>query len=119
MEPRADRNKRIAIEAIALLERAATEEGLRVQEWLRHELKSFRNRWTERGVEWVQPQLGAFDLDQWVTAEEMAKHADVQPGTVRRWHYRGHITSTTHNGRLLYNIGEVVTYIAKRAANKR
>lgn len=114
-EPRAERNKRVAIEAIQLLDRAATEEGLRVQEWLRHELAAFRERWAARGVPWVNPpSASAFDFDQWVTAEEMAEHADVRPGTVRMWHHRGHITSMIRDGRTLYNIGEVVKYQNRR-----
>lgn len=121
-EPRADRNKRIALEAIAMLERIATDYGLRAQEWAECELGKFRARWAARGVEWVNPpQLGAFDLDRWVHADEMAEYADVKPDTVRRWAYRGHITTQYDaiSGRPLYNIGECVAYQAKRAADKR
>lgn len=112
-EPRADRNKRIALQLMRLLECAATEEGLRVQQWLQIELASLRERWSH--VPWLQPpQPGTFDLDEWVTAEEMATHADVKPGTVRMWHHRGHITSMMRDGRILYNIGEVVNYQNRR-----
>jgi hypothetical protein len=111
-EPRADRNKRIAIEAITLLERAANDDGLRIQD----ELAAFRARWDH--VPWVHPPtVSGFDLDLWVTAEEMAKHADVKPNTVRRWNYRGYITSVTIGGRLHYNIGEVVAYQNRRTTD--
>lgn len=112
-ESRADRNKRIALQAIQLLERAATEPGLRVDKWLQHELAALRERWSH--VPWVQPTtVSGFDLDLWVTAEEMAVHADVKPNTVRKWHHRGFITAHKIGNRMHYNIGEVVRYQAKR-----
>lgn len=115
-EPRELRNKRIALEAINLLEYAATEEGLRrVQDWVRCELEAFRRRWEARGVPWMRPDTTPFDPDEWLTADEMAKRADVKPDTVRRWHYRGYITSIPDaGGRRLYNVGEVVAYQARR-----
>ncbi|PKQ59737.1 hypothetical protein B5566_02530 [Mycobacterium sp. MHSD3] len=118
-EPRELRNKRIALEAINLLEYAATEEGLRrVQDWVRHELEAFRRRWEARGVPWVRPDRNHYDPDEWLTARDMAERADVQPDTVRRWHYRGYITSIPGaDGRPLYNVGEVVAYQAKRATH--
>lgn len=80
---------------------------------LRVEFDALRERWSH--VPWVQPQFwGRFDLDDWVTAEEMAKHADVKPGTVRMWHHRGYITGEKHNGRRVYSIREVVNYQNRR-----
>jgi hypothetical protein len=113
-EPRELRNKRIAIEAVALLDRAATEEGLRVQAWLQHEVEEFRRRWEKRGVPWLRV-VPTYDPDEWLTANEMAERADVKPDTVRRWHYRGYITAEKGgDSQLYYNVGEVVRYQAKR-----
>jgi hypothetical protein len=112
-ESRELRNKRIAIEAVNLLERAASAEGMRVQEWVRHELATFRGRWEKRGVPWLRPVTN-YDPDEWLTAHEMAARADVEATTVRRWHLRGHITAHMLDGRLHYNVGEVNAYLAKR-----
>lgn len=109
------RNKRIAIEAVTLLERAATEDGLRVQEWLRHELSALRARWEARGVHWLRPPSDTFDPDEWLNANDMAARADVKPETVRRWHLRGYITSMPSADGLLFNVGEVAALQARRA----
>lgn len=117
-ESRELRNKRISIEAVNLLERAATADGMRVQEWVRQELAAFRARWEARGVPWLRP-VANYDPDEWLTAHDMAARADVEATTVRRWHLRGHITAHMLGDRLYYNVGEVVAYLAKRDNARR
>ena len=115
-EPREVRNKRIAIEAVTLLERIANDEGgMRAQEWARYELEQFRQRWEARGVKWLRPPREPFDPDEWLSAPDMAERSDVKAETVRRWHLRGHITAITNDdGGLLFNVGEVNAYLARR-----
>lgn len=110
------RNKRIAIEALDLLERVAALDGTADElEWLRDEFGALLARWEGRGVTWLRPIQVPYDPDEWLTAAEMAERADVEPDTVRRWHYRGHITSVVgSDGRPYYNVGEVVAYQARR-----
>jgi hypothetical protein len=86
---------------------------------LRRELRDFHDRWIARGVLWLRPSLVPFDPDAWLSAAEMAELADVKPGTVREWHYRGHITSIeSADGSPLYNVLEVVRYQARRNLGK-
>ncbi|AER47647.1 hypothetical protein DS6A_93 [Mycobacterium phage DS6A] len=113
-EDRAVRNKRVALDAIGLLERIVSLLDL---DGLRAELAAFHDRWAARGVHWTRPpEPGAFDLDAWLTADDIAELADVSADAVRRWHYRGHITRLYgDDGRPRYNVGEVVKYQARRA----
>jgi hypothetical protein len=111
-EPREVRNKRIAIEAITLLER--TVEGELSAKSLALELETFHRRW-ERHVSWTRPVRVHYDPDEWLPAAEMAARADVEPETVRRWHLRGHITAIRGDGNvLLFNVGEVNAYLVRR-----
>lgn len=113
-ESRELRNKRIAMDAFTLLDRAVNESVTMGPESLRIEVEDLRKRWESRGVLWLRPRFG-YDPDEWLTANEMATEADVEPSTVRRWHLRGHITAQTVNKVLYYNVGEVVAYLAKRS----
>jgi hypothetical protein len=99
------RNKRIALEAIDMLTKCA--EGVAVGGVA---LEEFHRRWESRGVNWTRPGMLALDLDAWVTANEAAEQFDVTPEMIRRWHYRGHISSLDNR----YNVGEIAAYIAKQ-----
>lgn len=115
-ESREIRNKRVALEAIAMLEYIATHQGgLRAEEWAAYHLAEFHKRWEGRGVRWLGT-AGHVDFDEWLPADQMADYADVTATTVRSWRYRGHITSVTdYDGRTqLYNVGEVVRYQSRR-----
>lgn len=112
-ESREDRNKRIAIEAIDLLERAVAG-----NDELAHEVELFHQRWESRGVNWTRPGLMHLDLDDWVSAAEMAEFADVAPNTIHQWRSRGHITSIPGPNGPLFNVGEVVAYQARRRTRR-
>lgn len=111
-ESREIRNKRVALDAITLLERIAyfwgNGEAIR-------EAEEFHRRWAAAGVAWTRTTISAFDLETWLPATEMAELADVTATTVRSWHYRGHITRffCPERGHV-YNVGEVVRYQAGR-----
>lgn len=121
-ESREDRNKRIAIEAITLAERVAkvlerSRQGVQCAEDVAAELEAFHTRWKARGVNWTRPSLLPLEPDEWYTANELAAHLDKDPATIRRWHYRGHISAlTSPDGTPRYQWGEVVAYDAARRA---
>lgn len=122
-ESREVRNKRVALDAIAILERVIDQGGdpysVRLaRAW--KETQAFHQRWCDRGVLWTRPTMQPFDLDTWLPAEDVAELADVTAKTVRSWQYRGHITAGRDNeGRPLYNVGEVLRYQARRVQAKR
>ena len=114
-ESREDRNKRIALEALELLERCATGD-LRSSPaaLVRGELEALRQRWEDRHVAWIRPQR-ALDHDEWVTAQELSEQIDKSPATIRSWYYRGHISSVpADDGTPLYNVGEAIAWEAQR-----
>lgn len=116
-ETRELRNKRIALEAIGLLQRCAY---ILDDPVISNELDLFRQRWEARGVTWLRPADTPFNPDAWLPAPEIAKLADVTPNAVRNWYTRGHITSTDGpNGRPLFNVGEVVRYQARRTKSAK
>lgn len=108
-ETREERNKRIALEALTLLEKAAGGKAVSL------ELEELHRRWEARGVRWTRPTPLICDPDDWLTANDMAEYFDVTAEMVRRWHYRGRITSErSPDGTPLYNVGEVIAYRARR-----
>ncbi|WP_156752957.1 hypothetical protein [Mycobacterium sp. 1245801.1] len=108
------RNKRVAMDAFDLLDRAVQESTTMGPETLRIEVEDLRRRWESRGVMWLRPDRTPYDPDEWLTANEMAERADVRPITVRMWANRGHITSQRIDGHVYYNVGEVVAYQGRR-----
>lgn len=121
-ESREDRNKRIAIEAIALATNAIAllrdaNSGIHRDHTMPEDLEAFHKRWETRTppVTWTRPGQLALDPDEWCTANELGAYLDKDPATIRRWHYRGHISSIgASDGTPLYRVGEVVAYEAKR-----
>jgi hypothetical protein len=112
-ESREDRNKRIAIEAITLLERAVA--GDLTGEHLAAEVAGLHARWEQRGVDWTRPALWLVDTEEWLCANDMAQYLDVSAEQVRRWCYRGHITMRHNDGGVpVYNVGECVAYKVRR-----
>lgn len=100
------RNKMIAIEALMLLSKVTPEPP---------ELEELYQRWEKRGVRWLRPELSIVHPDDWLSAAAMAEHVDVDAATIRRWHYRGHITSMQgSDGRAVFNVGDVLRYRARR-----
>lgn len=110
---REQRNKRVAIQAIGLLEQIT--ELLELPA-LRDELDRLHTEWEAAGITWTRPpKPGAFNMDAWLPGPEIAELADVDTATVRVWHHRGHITAIRDDqGRNLYNVGDVVRYQARR-----
>lgn len=118
-EPRETRNKRIAIEAIALLRRMVNvlnraRQGVMLDVDAGDELEEFTRRWEKRDVPWVRPGGPAYDPDTWLTANEMALYMDTTAAAVRRWAYRGHVTVLDGAESPLYNVGECMAYRAKK-----
>lgn len=119
-ESREDRNKRIALEAIALATNAAkllalVQSGLPRTHTMDEDIEAFHARWEKRDVHWTRPGQLELDPNAWHTANELAAYLDKEPATIRRWHYRGHISSIpASDGSPLYQVGEVVAYEAKR-----
>ncbi|DAZ90331.1 hypothetical protein [Mycobacteroides abscessus] len=110
-ESREARNKRIAITAIDLLTRIVAGDISDPAA----ALARFHQERINEHVYWTQPSTMPYDPDQWLTANEMAEIADVEPGTVQKWNHRGYITSSeAHDGTKLYNVGEVNRLLAKR-----
>lgn len=121
-ESREDRNKRIAIEAIELATKAIAlllraNAGQQSSHTVAQDIEAFHQRWEARGVTWTRPGMLELDPDEWCTAAELGDYLDKDPATIRRWHYRGHITSIpASDGTPLYRVGEVVAYEARRRA---
>lgn len=112
-EPRETRNKRIALELLAIADTAAHHYPPTA-----HALNALRDRWHHRGITWLTPPTTSYDLDAWLPATDIAPLADVQPSTIRAWHYRGHITSEpAPDGTPLYSVREVAAHQARRTRN--
>ena len=109
-ESREERNRRIALEALGLLERAA-----RVDPVTAVEVEALHRRWEQRGVRWTRPREFVLEPDDWWPAQILAEEIDVDAATIRRWALRGHITARKSRQGLLYNVGEIMAYRARRA----
>lgn len=109
-DSREDIAKRVALSAIGLLDAVAC--GELDKPALTAALGMFHAAWAAEGVKWTMADERPLDLDEWLTASEMADLVEVEPATIRQWRHRGHITSrdgAATRGRL-YNVGEVLAY---------
>jgi hypothetical protein len=81
-----------------------------------HQAAILDKRFTELGEAWVVPQPAALDLDAYLGAAAMSEYlgGDPQPGTIRQWAQRGHITRHTNDaGRTVYRVGDILDYLAR------
>lgn len=70
-------------------------------------------RTRDLGQQWIAPTTLAYDLDDQLTADEVAELCQVKPDTVRVWRYRGLPTVDTPDGRR-YRVADVLNYHAQR-----
>ena len=113
IESREERNRRIALEALDLLGRAA--QGELTGSVLAAEVHALHARWEAQGVRWTRPRQFVLEPDAWLPAAWLADELDVDAATIRRWALRGHISSRQSDEGLLFNVGEIVAYRARRA----
>lgn len=108
-DSREDRAKRVALAAIDLacqLARDDTDVAM---------IDAFRARWVLAGAGWVRLEPWPLNPEDWLPASDIAMLADVTTSAVRKWRARGHITERHDaNGRPLYNVGEVLAWLAKQ-----
>jgi hypothetical protein len=109
-ESREERNRRIAVEALTLLDRAA-----RTDRVIAVEVEALHRRWEQRGVRWTRPRAFILDPADWLPAQILAEEIDVDAATIRRWALRGHISSRKSVQGKLFNVGEILAYRARRA----
>jgi len=68
----------------------------------------------ELGQGWVKPlETDIADLDEMLSAEQIAGILFVEPRTVRMWGYRGHIERLDDDGKPRYRLRDVLDYQAR------
>lgn len=93
----------------------------RIARAYRKELKKFAptacatldRRCRELGHGWVSPQPLTYDLEDIITAAEVAEMCHVQAATVRQWRRRGLAVIRTPDG-FRYRVADVLDYHAER-----
>lgn len=102
-DSREDRAKRVALSYRHLVASVAPDA-----------LQALDDRWCELGAGWVRPTMAPLDLDDWLTAAEMADLFHQEPKTVYAWGRRGNVRVQLSGGVRRYNVGDVVAYQRER-----
>ena len=66
------------------------------------------DRMRSYGQTWAVPRIVAFDLDAWVSVQDAAELASVEPAALRTWRRRRRIVGRLVNGRWEYRAGDVL-----------
>lgn len=109
-DSREDVAKRVALSAIGLLQEVI--DGELDRDSAATALEMFHIAWQAEGVNWTRPDERPLNLDEWLTAAEMADLVEVAVPTIRQWRHRGHISTRWCHTRkcATYNVGEVLAY---------
>lgn len=111
-DSREDRAKRVALSYRHLAEAAAN--GAIAVTNMAAALRKLDDQWTVLGAGWVQPIPEPLNLDDWVTAPDMAGLFHVPARTIRDWGVRGNIRVRRDHGATMYNVGDVVDHGRRR-----
>lgn len=112
-DSREDRAKRVALSYRHLIETIASG-GLHDDIAIEAALATLDGRWCELGAGWVRPTMAPLDLDDWLTAAEMAELFHQEAKTIYDWGRRGNIRVHGVHGVRRYNVGDIVSYQCER-----
>jgi hypothetical protein len=82
-------------------------------------LRRLDEKWQELAQGWVVPTAAPLDPEAWLSPGELAELFHVDAHSFRNWHQRGHIRRMRRvspgNCDWIYNVGDVISYYARRA----